>query len=537
MRSLQYKQCIRKFHKFENLPYHIASWKGGCHMKTASILVIHVIYISILTLVSCSHTIPPDPGKPQPPAQLGSSPPAIPPVSADTQQTRAPESTLPVSVTADLSPLVRIIHAALPERFTEEDHPLGYDYMWRFVREGEPNVQILDGIVKYRATYRGEIEQPAPRACRLDPLYPVIEGTGRLSFQEQEQGLLVTLSDPRTTIDLKPESDSSCNMFKIPVKDQLAEILDRDALTRRFSQSVDHAAYILPLGLVWERLQQPISIGQDNMQVCLYGQAQEFIVGSMKGSADRTTITSVTKQTPVALNQTPCPPFKAASPMKIHMDRSIVSTQDGQPYKILLTVPVPYTLLSQQLQQRLFHQEVKLPNLWGDNLLIERVTASNGNGRTLLSINTSGNVNGTFYYWGVPRLEQDGNVISLSDIEMAAESKAALDQIKPGYWKMVDLELKPRLQKAALVDLSPQMGTVRSALSAQHKSGWLQLDLLVARQEAGQVISTQNALMTEVVLEGAASATGQLPIEQRLQGVQQQDGSPDEATPGLAIQH
>lgn len=120
---------------------------------------------------------------------------------------------------------------------------------------------------------------------------------------------------------------------------------------------------------------------------------------------------------------------------------------------------------------------------------------------------------------------------------MAAESKAALDQIKPGYWKMVDLELKPRLQKAALVDLSPQMGTVRSALSAQHKSGWLQLDLLVARQEAGQVISTQNALMTEVVLEGAASATGQLPIEQRLQGVQQQDGSPDEATPGLAIQH
>jgi hypothetical protein len=365
----------------------------------------------------------------------------------------------------------------------------------------------------------------------------VIEGTGRLSFKEQEQGLLVTLIDPRTMIDLKPESDSSCNMFKIPVKDQLAEILNRDSLTRRFSQSVDQAAYILPLGLVWERLQQPISVGQDNMQLCLYGQAQEFIVGSMKGSADRTTITSVTKQTPIALNQAPCPPFTAASPMKIHMDRSIVSTPEGQPYKILLTVPVPYPLLSQQLQQRLFHQEVKLPNLLGDSLLIEQVTASDGNGRTLLAINTSGNVNGTVYYWGVPRLEQDGNVISMSDIEMAAESKTALDQIKPGYWNMVDLELKPRLQKAANIDLSRQMGTVRSALSAQHKSGWLQLDLLVARQQAGQVISTQDALVTEVVLEGTASATGQLPLEQRLQGAQPQASPPDEATSGPLIQY
>ncbi len=506
-------------------------------MKTVSMLIIHVIYVSILTLVGCSHTIPPDTGKPQPPPQLGSAPPAPPPVSADMQQTHAPESTLPVSVTADLSPLVRIIQAALPERFTEEDHPLGYDYMWQFVREGEPHVQIQDGIVKYRTTYKGEIETPALRACRLDPLYPVIEGTGRLSFKEHEQGLLVTLIDPRTTIDLKPESDSSCNMFKIPVKDQLAEILDRDSLTRRLSQSVDRAAYILPLDLVWERLQQPVSVGQDNMQYCLYGQAQEFIVGSMKGSADRTTITSVTKQTPIVLNQTPCPPFTAASPMKIHMDRSIVSTHEGQPYKILLTVPVPYPLLSQQLQQRLFHQEVKLPNLLGDSLLIEQVTASDGNGRTLLAINTSGNVNGTVYYWGVPRLEQDGNVISMSDIEMAAESKTALDQIKTGYWKMVDLELKPRLQKAANIDLSPQMGTVRSALSAQHKSGWLQLDLLVARQQAGQVISTQDALVTEVVLEGTASATGQLPLEQRLQGAQPQASPPDEATSGPLIQY
>jgi len=124
----------------------------------------------------------------------------------------------------------------------------------------------------------------------------------------------------------------------------------------------------------------------------------------------------------------------------------------------------------------------------------------------------------------------------MSDIEMATESKTALDQIKAGYWKMVDHELKPRLQKAAMIDLSPQMGTVRSALSAQHKSGWLQLNLLVARQEAGQVTSTQDALVTEVILEGTANATGQVPVEQALQGAQPEESPTDEETPEFLSQ-
>ncbi|OQW33017.1 MAG: hypothetical protein A4E19_06620 [Nitrospira sp. SG-bin1] len=491
---------------------------------------IMLLYASVLTVVGCSHTIPPAATKPQPPPQLGSLSPTIPPVSAGVKQAQAPDSSLPVTVTADLSPLVRLIQATLPERFTEEDHPLGYDYTWRFLREGEPQVQVQDGIVKYRATYRGAIESPAARACRLDPLYPVIEGTGRLSFKEHEQGLLVTLVDPRTTIDLKPESDSSCNMFNIPVKDQLAEILNRETITQRISQSVDRAAYMIPLNLVWERLQQPILVGQANTQFCLYGQAREFIVGSMKGPAQQTTLTGAAKQTPVALYQAPCPQANDSHPMKIHMDRSVVAAQEGQPYRILLTVPVPYNLLSQQLQQRLFHQEIKLPTMLGDNLLIEQVTSSNANGQTLLTVNTSGSVNGTMYYWGAPRLERDGNVISISDLQMAAETKTELDKVKPGYWQMVDQELKARLRETATIDLSQQLGNVKQALSGRHKNGWLELDLFMARQQPAQVISTQNALVADVVLEGTASASGQLPIEQRMHVSPTLGNQPPQAT-------
>ncbi len=486
-------------------------------MKRVSRLTAYVFYVSVLALASCSHTIPPPATKPQPPPQLSSAVPANPPLSADQKQTQAPDSSLPVTVTADLSPLSRVIQSSLPEHFTEKNHPLGGDYKWRFTREGVPQVQIQDGMVKYRATYRGQIESLAARACRLDPLYSVIEGTGQLSLREQDQGLHVILTDPRTTIDLKPESDTSCNMFNIPVKEQLAELFNREALAQHITRSVDQAPYVIPLHLVWERLQQPVSIGQADRRSCLYGRVHEFVVGSMKGPAQHTTIAGVARQTPVAIYQVPCRTSNDSSPMKVHMDRSIVAAQEGQPYKILLSMPVPYEVLSRQLQERLFHQQVQLPTTFGSTLLIEQVSASDTKGQTLLAVDTSGSLNGTLYYWGTPLLERDGNLISISDLHMAAETKTALEDIKPGYWRMVDQELKARLQKAASIDLSQQVDNVKTALSGQHKSGWLGIDLFIVRQESVHVMSTENTLVADVILEGTASATGQLPIEQQIQ--------------------
>lgn len=80
------------------------------------------------------------------------------------------------------------------------------------------------------------------------------------------------------------------------------------------------------------------------------------------------------------------------------------------------------------------------------------------------------------------------------------------------------------------------MVTVRSALSAQRKSEWLQLNLLVARQEEGQVTSTPDALVTEVILEGTANATGQLSIEQPLHGAQPEESPTDEERSGFLSQ-
>ncbi|HEU5092318.1 MAG TPA: hypothetical protein VFT30_06510, partial [Nitrospira sp.] len=55
-------------------------------------------------------------------------------------------------------------------------------------------------------------------------------------------------------------------------------------------------------------------------------------------------------------------------------------------------------------------------------------------------------------------------------------------------------------------------------------------DLLVAHQEPAQVTSTQNALVADVVLEGTASAMGQLPIQQRTQKSQLRGTQAPQAT-------
>ena len=466
-----------------------------------------------VVVAGCSHTIPETATRPQAPPQLGKTPPVIQPLNASQKQAQAPESLLPVTLTADLTPVQKTIQAALPERFTEEHHPLANDYRWRFIREGEPQVQIQDGLVKFNATYRGEIESTAARACRLDPLYTQLEGTGRLVLREQDQGLLVTMNDPQTTFNIKPESDTKCNMFNMPVQDQLAELFKQEAVKQQVAQSVEEAGYLIPLNLVWDRLQEPMPVGSANNKLCLYGKAQDFAIGSMKGSAQNTTITGVARQTPVALYQTPCQKA-TVSPLKVHMDNSAAAFQEGQPYKVLLSVPIAYAVLNQQLQERLYHQEAKLPTTLGSTLLIERVVASDVNGRTLLAVDTSDAVKGTLYYWGTPQLEHDGNIITIPDLQIANETKIALEEIKSGYWQMVNDELLPRLRQASTIDLSQRIGTMKQALSGQHKTGGLAMDLLLAKQEAGQVVSTKDALIADVLLEGTASATGRLPVKQ-----------------------
>jgi hypothetical protein len=129
-------------------------------------------------------------------------------------------------------------------------------------------------------------------------------------------------------MNLKPESDTKCNMFNLPVKDQLAELFQQESVRQHIAQSLEQAGYVIPLNLIWDRLQEPMPVSSGNTKLCLYGKAKDFAIGALKGPVQNTTITGVVRQTPVALFQTPCQK-PGSTPLKVHMDSAATAITES----------------------------------------------------------------------------------------------------------------------------------------------------------------------------------------------------------------
>jgi hypothetical protein len=412
----------------------------------------------------------------------------------------------------DLTPLEQTLQTTMPERFSEARHPLRNDYRWDFVRDGMPQVSIEDGFVKIHTTYTGDIEaRTLSRGCRLDPIYPVVDTTGQLDLRQEGEFLVLGLKNPQTTIELKPESESKCNMFNIPVKDQLAELFNRGALVEDVKRAVDEGGFRIPLQQVWTRLETPVAVNivNINTQACLYGKPAEMAVGTLKGDVHRTTIPIMVKETPTAMFENSCGKPSTNS-MKVTSGTALM---EGQPYKVLASVAVPYSVLDQVLQDKLFHQQMTFGGMMKDNVVIDHVSASDSAGRVLIAIRTVGDIKGPIYYWGTPRLEGGGTVITIPDLQMAAESKKMLDDIKVGYWQLIDQQLREKLHAAARVDLTDRIARMKTAMTGTHKSGDLTLDVRMARQQPQRAYSTPGALVADILFEGTASASAPVAME------------------------
>jgi hypothetical protein len=417
-----------------------------------------------------------------------------------------------MTLVVDLTPLEQTLQTTMPERFSEAKHPLRNDYRWDFVRDGMPQVSILDGFVTIHTTYTGDIEaRTLTRGCRLDPIYPILTTTGQLDLRQEGDALVLGLKNPQTTIDLKAESESKCNMFNIPVKDQLAELFNRGALVEDVKRAVDEGGFRIPLQQVWTRLESPVAVNVVNVntQACLYGKPAEMAIGTLKGDVHRTTIPMVVKETPTAIFENSCGKPSPKS-MKVTSGTALM---EGQPYKVLASVAVPYSVLDQVLQDKLYHQQMTFGGMMKDNVVIDQATASDSAGKVLIAIRTAGDINGPIYYWGTPRLEGGGSVMTIPDLQMAAESKKMLDDIKVGYWQKIDQQLREKLQAAARVDLTDRIARMKTAMTGTHKSGDLTMDVRMARQQPQRAYSTPGALVADILFEGTASASAPVAME------------------------
>jgi hypothetical protein len=144
--------------------------------------------------------------------------------------------------------------------------------------------------------------------------------------------------------------------------------------------------------------------------------------------------------------------------------------------------------------------------------MIERINASDANGRVLIAVETTGGLDGTVYYWGTPQFQERGKIVRIPDLQMANESKRALDSMQMGYWQVVDRQLRERLREATTIDLTSRVDRMKTALSGQHRSGDLKTDMLMAREQPDQVRTTRDGLVASYYLEGTATASERVAV-------------------------
>jgi hypothetical protein len=477
--------------------------------------IIPALFPVLLFSGACSHTIPQASTKPVPPP-ITSAVPSFTAMSKEQmskEQSKAPVSQVPVQIKTDLTPIQNAIRDAIPERFTEAGHPLEGDFRWTFVRNGAPEVRIQDGLVAVHAEYKGDIEaRGGSRSCRLDPVYTTLDATGKLVLLQDRESVAFGFEPSQVTTGLKPESDGRCNMFNIPVKDQLAELFALPEAKVALAEAVQPETFGIPFQRLWDDLEGPLSLPVStlNTHACLYGNPREVMLGQQKGTTQETIISGIAKEMPIVTFESVC----SEAPPTIPLVNSGTVPSETKPFTMLSRIPLSYSVLNHQLQSKLFHQSIFLDSTPSDTAVIERVSAADANGRVLMAIETSGDLKGTIYYWGTPHLDDGGKSLSVPDLQMANESKTAIDSIRVGYWQVVDRELRNKLRQAATIDLSPQVNQMKQALTGKHTSGDLTMDILVTRQQPDQAQSTPQGLIATILLEGTASAIGHVTLEE-----------------------
>ena len=454
----------------------------------------------------CGHHIPAT--KPSTPPVIS----AVPTFTAmDREQPRAPMSQLPIRIKTDLTVVQTAIRKAIPERFTEAGHPLEKGYRWTFIRNGDPQVQIQDGLVAIHAEYKRDIEKrEGPGACHLNPVYSSLDATGKIVLK-QERGRVALVFEPaQMNAGLKPESDGRCAPFNNPLNSQLPELFAFPEIRTALAESVQGETFAMPFQRLWDDLEGPLSlpVASLNTKACLYGNPREVSLGPQTGTTQDTTIAGVAKQMPVLTLEQSC----TEVPPTVALVNPEAVPVDNKSFAILAKIPISYTVFGLQLQSKLFHQAIALNPSSSDTALIERVSASDANGRVLLKVETTGDLTGTMYYWGTPHLDDGGRSLSIPDLQMANESKMALDSLRVGYWQVLDRELKNRLRQASTVELSSQLDRMKQAVMGTHNSGNLTLNVLVTNQQPDQAQSTAQGLVATILLQGTASVTDRMTV-------------------------
>jgi hypothetical protein len=265
------------------------------------------LLIPVMILASaCSHTVEPYrpdvSTSPATPIKLAPRPADRAATATAPPLAKAVESTLPITLAGDLTPLQDAVSAAVPESFDETRSPMAREFRWTFQRQGAPQVFVQNGQLMVHAEYRGDIElkSSTARACHLDPVYPTLDWNARLTTKQEGPNLVIRPEAPETSLGLKPDSDDKCNMFAGPLRDQLPELINPKEVQEQIAQAVTKAAVAIPIHDVWDQLHGPYIAPLTSVTaLCIYPDPSEIMLGSVEARSSRLCSGAWRKWTPM----------------------------------------------------------------------------------------------------------------------------------------------------------------------------------------------------------------------------------------------
>jgi hypothetical protein len=477
-----------------------------------------MLVVCAVLVAGCSHSVPSHRARiaSEPPQALPASEATIrsgsrPPISLPMSNPN--ESDMRLSLTGDLTPLQRTITVAFPETIDDSRHPLGADFRWTFRRQGEPQASLEDGQLVVRAEYKGEIQPRSggAEACRLDPVYPIIDWRGNLTAQSARGGdaLVVQTTESQTAISLGPQSDAKCNMFAAPLQEQLRGILQTDQIKEDIDKAVNRSGTELAMRPVWTQLHGPYAIPLPGSggQLCLYPEPAELRLGRLEGTLQRAVFHSSARVYPVAILEQRC------RPARLGPDRISTELPATKPHFQLETqLPITYEQVARTIEQSLFRTTVPLEKrLFGEDVaVVDHLTAEHAAGKILITVETSGDLKGPLHYWGTPHL--DGKFVTIPDLQMDLDTRKLLEEEEQGLSAKLDGGLRERLIRAARFDVSEDIARTKRALSGPHKGEASLLDLELAQGRPERVYATPQGLLTFISFEGRAAIEGTVPV-------------------------
>jgi hypothetical protein len=372
-------------------------------------------------------------------------------------------------------------------------------------------------------TYRGNVQAKFNLAeCDLDPVNVNVALSARLAVKKANNKWVLSLAGVNLQPSIGPGSDTRCVVGGLldasgTLQDKLNEI------SGSMKSKVEALTFPIPIDDLESKLAGPIVLPSNGGRtVCVYPRITGLQIGGLQTSLAafenapfripeppiRTSLPNLL-EIPLAFLGAPsvlitnnsCPP---AEPVPGNLDVSEASTE--MPFRLLATIGADYPALSAAATSTLKPTQGQ----WGLLKLKfkpTRLQVANANGQVLAALSLTGSISGTVYFWGTPATSIDGKTVFLSNLNLAAESRAALSSKDARLPDFIANLFKAPIQEAFSLNLAkvfPQSDGSQPISFPLPNNGILRLGALKLRIDT--VKSVEGQLDATIVIEGDPGA-------------------------------